>query len=370
MIKALLFLLLPSFGYTQTTWTEKWSFKGDLRLRNEQTVDSASGVSHERNRQRIRARLAANAVVNSNTDVSIRFATGDQGTGGTTSTNQDLTGYGSNKAFNLDLAYANWKPKEEVQIWIGKAPVAFFQPGTSDMLFDSDLTPEGLFYKAKNKAENTNIFWNLGFWMLNERHSSSLPQNQPDVILLGGDLGMTSKLGDKSVTVGVGYLNFTNIRDTSAGTTTSSLAKGNTVLTSGTDLLYVYKYEVARGFIELSLPVYGSFVSLYADYAKNSDADEGNVSQLFGVKWGQLKEIGNWLFAVDYRDVQKDSTVGIITDADSSGGGTDIRSTRYNIQYQAGQNFVLGLSHFDGKRNVSSSAVGYNKTFLDLSMSF
>lgn len=369
MAKALLILLFPAIGYAQSSWTDRWSFKGDLRFRNEQTVDTTSGgVTHERNRQRIRARLGVNAKVNPNTDVMFRLATGDQSIGGTTSTNQDLTNYGANKMFNLDLAYANWKSKENAQVWVGKTPVVFYQPGTSDMLFDSDLTPEGVFYKEQSKGDGLGTFWNLGYWMMNERHSSSLPENQPDVMLVGGDLGLTTKLGDMSLTVGAGYLNFANIRDSSAGTTTASTAKGNTVTTSGTDLTYTYKYEVTRGFAELTLS--GSNISLYVDYAQNSDAEKDNVAQLFGIKWGQLKEVGSWMAAIDYREVQKDSTVGIIADADSAGGGTDIRSARYNIQYQAAQGFCLGLVHFDGKRNISSTSINYQKTFVDLSSTF
>ena len=353
------------------SWTEKWSFKGDFHFRNEQIKDGAntsgsSMVEAERNRHRLRARVTATAKVNEAVETTFRLATGDTTVAGTTSTNQDFTGYGAKKAFDLDLAYANWRSRNTAQVWMGKSPSPYYQPGTSDLLLDSDLTPEGISYKDHCKGEKADVFWNFGYSVLSEQHNSTIPQSQTDVMMTGADLGMTTGVGDANVTLGVGTLSFPNIRDTTQISAGSSFAKGN----SATSNTYTYKYEITRGFLEITAPLFGAPAALFVDYAKNSDPSDENIAQLFGIKIGRLKEAGDLIFSTDYRDIKKDSTVGILADSDSSGGGTDIKSTRYSFQYQLDKGIVLVASYYEGKRNVSTLNIPYVRAQFDANFSF
>lgn len=368
-----LFVVVPCSALAQSSWTETWLLNGDLRVRSEQVIDATNASpqkTHERNRHRLRARLSVTGKVNSKTHAVFRLATGDQTASGATSTNQDETNFGAKKMFNLDLAYVNWRPSEPSQLWIGKAPVVFFQPGGSDMLFDSDMTLEGMFFKDQFNSDSFKSFVNLGYSILNERHDGVTPQNQPDVILVGGDFGVETEFENYSFSVGAGYLNFANIQDTSAGTTTLSIAKGNTTETSGTTLTFRNKYEVTRIFAEFRALGAGSKIVFYFDYAKNLSLPEGNIAQLYGMRWGDLKEVGQWWISLDFRDLQKDSTLGLITDGDSAGGGTDLRSFKFSVQHQLDQGISVGLSHYDGVRNVSTAGINYKKTFIDLNANF
>lgn len=354
-----------------SSWTEKWNLKGDFRFRSEQIKDGAntsgsSMIETEKNRHRIRARLTAAAKVNDAVDMTFRLATGDTTVSGTTSTNQDMTGYGAKKAFDLDLAYANWHARETAQVWVGKSPIPYYQPGTSDLLLDGDITPEGVSYKDQHKGDLANVFWNFGYSILSEQHNSTIPATQTDVMMVGADLGVTFGMGDAKVTLGGGSLNFPNIKDTTQTSAGSSFAKGNSA-TAGT---YTYEYKVTRGFLELTGPLFGTSIAAFFDYAKNSDPADDNTAQLYGVKVGQLKEVGDVLFAVDFRDVKKDASVGVLVDADSAGGGTDVKSTRYSLQYQLDKGVALVASYYDGKRSVSSLDIPYKKTQFDVNFAF
>ena len=374
MNHARLLLLLScwslSVAAADGSWTDRWNFKGDFRFRNEQIKDGANSAGTvitetEQNRHRIRARLTATGKVNDSVETTFRLATGDTTVAGTTTTNQTLTNYEAKKSFNLDLAYANWHARENGQVWIGKSPIPYFQPGTSDLLIDTDITPEGISYKDKCNCGTTGAFWDLGYSVLNERHDSTTPVNQTDVMMVGADLGVNFNLGDAKVIIGAGTLNFPNIKDTSQ-VSGSSFAKGN----SSTAGNYTYEYRITRGFAEVSLPAFGTPFSIFFDYAKNGDPTDDNIAQLFGIKVGQLKDNGDLMFSVDVRDLKKDSTVGILAESDGAGGGTDVKSTRYQLQYQLDKGVVVAASYYDGKRNVSTLDIPYKRAMLDFMFGF
>ncbi|MGE0761745.1 MAG: putative porin [Bdellovibrionales bacterium] len=367
-------LSLPSLVAAEG-WQDRILINGDLRFRGEHIIDGANEAGTvmtetERMRLRARARLQLSAKINSQTDLILRAATGSPTTGAAPTTNQDLTGYGSRKDFNLDLAYASWRPKESSQIWLGKTPIPFYQPGVSDLLFDSDFTPEGISAKVFNQRGKFKTFWNLALWQMSERHDSSTPQARKDVILVGGDGGLQIPLAQDTLSIGASYYNYSNIRGTSAGTAGSPLARGNTTTISGLDLFYAYKYELVRVFGDFNTSVAGTAATLYIDAAQNQDPDDENLALLYGVKFGKLVEPGNWSLSVDHRFLQKDSTVGLIADDGVGSGGTDLTNTRICLHYQIGVGAVMGLTFIDARRLASSAHIGYQRSMVDLSLSF
>ena len=352
------------------SWTDRWNLKGDFRFRNEQIKDGANTAGTvttetEENRHRIRARLSLIGKVNDSVETTIRLATGSTAVKDSTTTNQTLTDYNAKKTIDLDMAYANWHARENGQVWIGKSPIPYFQPGTSDLLIDTDITPEGIAYKDQCKCDNFGTFWNFGYSMLNARHDSVTPVNQTDVMMIGAEVGVNLNLGDAKVVLGAGSLNFPNIKDTSAVNGTS-FAKGNST-TAGN---FTYEYRLTRGFLEAGLPLFGTPFSIFLDYAKNGDPSDDNIAQLYGIKIGQLKDKGDLTFSIDFRDLKKDSIVGILAESDGAGGGTDVKSTRYQLQYQLDKGINVAASYYDGKRNVSTLDIPYKRAMLDFGFAF
>ncbi len=367
-LRAIIFLCCWSLTVSaaDSSWTEKWSLKGDFRFRNEQIKDGANIAGNvmtetEQNRHRIRARLTANGKVNEAVDTTFRLATGSSAAADATSTNQSFDDYTAKKSFNLDLAYANWQARPTANVWIGKSPVPYYAPGTSDLLLDTDITVEGISYKEVCKGDSLTTFWNMGYSILNEQHNSTTPANVTDVMMNGADIGVIVGMGDAKVTAGIGNLSFPSIKES-----VSPLAKGNSLTTT----TYTYDYRLTRGFLEISGPLFGGPVALFVDYAKNADAPEDNTAQLVGLKVGKAKEVGDLLFSVDYRELKKDSTVGILAESDGAGGGTDTKSTRFNLQYQLDKGVNVAFSHYDGKRAVSTLDIPYKRSQLDFGFVF
>lgn len=329
---------------------------GDFRLRNEQIKDDEVSLRNERNRQRIRARLQFDFPVNPETEVILRLATGTTDPDDSTSTNQDLTDYGAKKNFNLDLAYANWKDSENSQIWIGKSPVPYHRVGLSDIVFDTDLTSEGLSYKSKNEK----FFWNAGYWLLNERHTAAI--NKTDVMLIGLDAGLKKNLCSQwDLTLGAGYLDFSNLKNS-----TPAVVAGNSLLGGN----YQYNFVLTRIFLELATAVSHSPLSLFAEFVQNSGAKKKHQAHIVGLRWGELKIPKDWQLSLDHREVQKDAVLGVLTESNSGSGGTDIRGYRISFTYVARLNFDFKLSHMISEKAISSDDINYDRTQFDLNFNF
>ncbi|MFA5252940.1 MAG: putative porin, partial [Phycisphaerae bacterium] len=125
-------------------WVENVKLSGDLRYRHESIDSQADGDWRAgQNRHRIRARLGLDAKINDDWDVAFRIASGSADP---VSTNQTLEDGFSSKAIWLDLAYFTWHPssRKELKVYGGKMRNPFFRAGDNQLIWDDDLTPEGI----------------------------------------------------------------------------------------------------------------------------------------------------------------------------------------------------------------------------------
>src|SRR6266550_410665 len=137
-------------------WLSRTSFFGDIRFRHEGFYNSEIDTNNPtRNRERIRLRLGTRVDVSDELQGALRIVTGDPGD--PISTNQTLTDLFTRKPISLDWAYitlAPWKTfeldqmtgleKPPLSITAGKYPLPMFFPTESELVFDSDLSPEGI----------------------------------------------------------------------------------------------------------------------------------------------------------------------------------------------------------------------------------
>jgi len=125
-------------------WVEKVKISGDLRYRHE-SIDEQSGGEWKDgvSRHRIRARLGVNGKVNDEVDLGFRLASGSADP---VSTNQNLESSFSSKTIWLDLAYFDWHPAgiKGFNFIGGKMNNPFYSVGKNQLIWDHDLTPEGL----------------------------------------------------------------------------------------------------------------------------------------------------------------------------------------------------------------------------------
>lgn len=342
-----------------------YSFKGDFRFRNEQIKEEQASPLSESDqfRQRLRARVGGTAKINEKSEVTLRMATGSSSSSEANSTNQTMTDYYSKKGFFLDLAYFNHKCSDDTQIWGGKTPLVFAMAGGSDLVFDADLTPEGMALKYKHGFEGMDIFANIGASWLAERFSATGASDNTDVGLVGGQIGLTEKYDNFTITVAAANYNFSNIQGA-----TAPAAKGNTVISGA----YANEYNLTVGDAEISTTVGEVPVAVYYERATNSEGGDYKAASNVGVNIGKLKDPGSWLVRLDTREVEKDAIIGVLADSDSSGGGADLRSTRLAGFYQVAENTNVALTLFKGERFISSNSftADYSRAQLDFNFTF
>jgi hypothetical protein len=137
-------------------WLSRTSLFGDIRFRYEGIYNADIAANNpDRNRERVRLRFGLGVDVSEELQGKIRLVSGDPND--PISTNQTLTDLFTRKPISLDWAYITispWKTfgldqltgseKPMFSITLGKYPLPMFFPGGSDLVFDADLSPEGL----------------------------------------------------------------------------------------------------------------------------------------------------------------------------------------------------------------------------------
>jgi hypothetical protein len=275
----------------ETNWSDNLSISGDFRLRHERVDDQ------ERDRQRLRGRILFKAKIDEDIDVGLRIATGSSSGG--TSTNQTLDGDFGKKSLWLDLAYLAYHPGGYT-VTAGKIKQPFYKAGKHQLIWDSDINPEGAAYSQAIKLSDadTLTITGGGFW-INERKSAT------DARLLGAQAYLKHILDNGHAIVGISNYAYDNL--------------------DGTDLDTTEVFgEYVRG------PV-----TLYAAHAQ-SQADVS--SYLVGVK----AKHGKWSVGYDYREVVAGAVHGGFDESDFSGK----RGHKGSVGYSLTKNVKLGATGY------------------------
>lgn len=343
------------------SWADSVKVKGDLRLRHEMIDEEGKDT---RNRQRLRARLNAEATISEELDAAIGLASGSEDP---VSTNQDLGEAFSTKRIGLDLAYFDWHPEalDDARLVGGKMKKPFVC--VSDLVWDGDLNPEGAALKYKWAQEQLELLANVGgFWVV-ERSADD------DTMLYAGQLAAKFKPADgQHYLAGVGYYHFTEMdgrellvdpAKSFGNSTRDVVADGTTNKVYGADFSEIELFAEAKFAAGLPVRVYGQYVV-------NNEADDLDTGYLAGVSLWELGEPGTFQLEYNYRDLEKDAVVGAFTDSDSFGGGTDGRGHKFSAAYQVAKNWQAGVTYFLDEKSVQKGAKDYDRLQVDLSAKF
>lgn len=99
--------------------------------------------------------------------------------------------------------------------------------------------------------------------------------------------------------------------------------------------------------------------------AASTSEDQG---WLIGCKLNKAKKPGSWEFSYDYRDLEKDAVIGIFSDSDFIGGGTNGKGHRFGITYQLAKNLQAALTYFLNERGDNGD--DYRRLQADLKFKF
>ena len=328
-------------------WAAKTQFKGDVRFRQENVHNDGVSNNKDQDRQRIRARLGASSEINPQVDTGIRIATGSSDDA--RSTNQDLNNYFDKKHIWLDLGYVDYHPDaiKNLHVIGGK----MLQPWVSmgDIIWDSDINPEGLALTYKYPLGNTELFGSAGHYTLKDNVDGDGVQFKHDLRLYAGQLGARFAITDNlKMTVGGSLYNYDNDEDSACTASTSPCALAVNGNTPGE------QFRLWEGFSQIDIGGLPMPLSLYGQYVHNAEAsNDKDTGWLAGVK---TKVYG---FGLDYnyRDVQQNAVVGAFTDSDFANGFTGSRGSKLKVSYELDKNFTLGATYFMANSDYTNASV-------------
>lgn len=291
------------------SWLKIFTFKGDLRLRyqfEDETGDTG------RHRGRFRYRLSIGAEVIEGLKVGFGIASGGDDPRSTNQTFQDTF---SSKSIRIDLAFAEYKPVAWLSIMAGKFKNPLWTP--SDLLWDSDIRPEGVSVVIDRKvAPGVSVFFGTGLFVLDEISGGS------DPLMLPFQGGVKIHLAKQVVLrLAATYYEFVDVQgkrlDFSAGTNT---LRGD-VLAFDYDAVNV---SAELGFVELFGPVL-PYIGVFGEYVHSFDPSNDNNGFLGGVSIGHRKisATGHWQLKYMYRRLERDAWPDALPDSDFFGGGTN-----------------------------------------------
>jgi hypothetical protein len=337
----------------------KWS--GDLRYRHEMVDQEGSDDYH---RHRIRARITMDARVNEWVDMTVRLASGSSDP---VSTNQTLgdknQGEFSSMGVWLDQAFMTIRPAvvKGSKIVAGKVKNPFYCAGGNQLIWDSDLNPDGgAVSYTRELGEKTSL--NLvggGFWV-EERHGDATFRDV-DVSLWGAQGYIEHAIGNPTTLVaGISYYDYGNIQGATEITAFGNSATGGGALINDYDLLEVFA-GLTDKIGDMPVSVFGSFVQNMGTVS-GYNQDTGYI---LGCTLNKAKKPGSWQVGYDYRDLENDAVVGQFSDSDFIGGGTGGQGHRFTGAYQIAQNMQAAVTYFMNTIDGSPD-LDYNRLQLDI----
>jgi len=337
----------------KTSWTDTIRWKGDFRYRYE-TIDVEDKPNRDRNRIRARAALVAN--VTPTMEVGLGLASGGDDP---VSTNQTLGGGGSSKDIKMDLAYFDWSGLKDTHVYGGKFSNYIHRTGKNALLWDSDWRPEG-----------TGIGWNNGKFFANALGTwieSDSASGQSFAYLT--QAGFKLPIGDSlTMTAGVGYHNF----DTKGSG--SFFGDDDDFFGNSYDRVtntYLYDYEELELFAELNFDMFGRPSQLFGNWVQNQAVDENDTAYAFGFTYGSAKNKGEWEFGYVYQKLEADSVLGLLTDSDYGGGGTDSKGSIFKGSYVLVKNITTDFTYFLNDVGLKSgNPKDYKRLQLDLNFKY
>ncbi|RLU06505.1 hypothetical protein CS078_20885 [Pseudomonas prosekii] len=333
---------LSSFDQ-KLAWAAKTQFKGDVRFRQETVKNDGVSNTGDQDRQRVRVRLGAYTEINPQVSTGIRIATGSDND--SRSTNQSLDNNFTKKDIWLDQGYVDYHPTAIKDLHLIGGKMAQPWVSTGDIIWDSDISPEGLAATYQHALGPVELFGSAGHYTLKDNVDGEGKQFRHDLRLYAGQLGARFAITDNlKMTLGGSVYGYDNDDNT-----TTLAINGNS---AGEE------FKLYEGFGALDIGGLPVPLSLYGQIVNNKDAsNDQDMGWLAGVK---TKFYG---FGVDYnyRDVQRNAVVGAFTDSDFANGFTGSRGSKVKVSYELDKNFALGATYFMAKSDYTNATVRDSK---------
>ncbi len=348
-------------------WLKDLSFKGDLRLRYEGFSFKSGNPSEtdDRNRFRYRLRFGWEKKLSEDLKVAFGLASGEN-TGGAnvdpTSANQTFTGDFNFKNIWIEKVYASYTPGmihagplDKVNFTAGKFDNPF-EKGSSDIVWDRDVKPEGIYEKADFKlldTENFDLNSTLTLGQLVLQESATIGN---DAELFAHQFGLNAVtyvpfmerplewLGALSMYQYHNYAAKSNFAI--SGT---SLARGNTNVDGDATSLDVGGFSIWELYNEVAFTPFGMPIRPYYDFLYNAGAEDPfgdrNNAWALGTKINSIVKKGDWELNYQYKWIEADAVPGF-NDSDFGNGHSDKRGSVLKAGYALSDAVTLNLTAF------------------------
>ncbi len=400
---------------TATGGAQKWlkdlKFAGDLRLRYE-AFHYTSGnplETDDRNRFRYRLRFGFEKKFNDDMMIGFGLASGETGAAGSNGLNTDPTSTNTTfdnnfnfKPIFIEKAYGSYTPGllknrgplKQVNVTAGKMNNPF-EKGASDMVWDRDVKPEGIYEKADLKlidSENfkLNSYVTAGQFVLDEDATVG-----GDANLFGYQLGINPVVYTPFFERPVDFLQAFSYYDFSGyarksnfliGTT--SLARGNPNVDRISTELDAGRFNIIESYSEIAFYPGGTPLRLHLDLAGNPSDAAGRLNTGdtlehkfsndfaygFGVKLGSIVKKHDWELGYQYKYIGPDSVVGAFNDSDFGDGHAGKRGSVIRLGYALTDTITLnGTMFFVENLNSDTASIldqQQRRFQLDLSWKF
>lgn len=324
----------------KNAWTNSIALKGDLRTRYDYT-DRDGNESRGRGRLRYRLGVIANPVSNLEVGAGIASGTGDQ-----RSANQSFDQVFSGKQLNLDYAYMQYGFGHGVTAIAGKFSTKNYLWTPTDVMWDSDINPEGASAKYTGSNAIGAFYAQGGLWVLSDSRPTS-----NDAYLAYGQLGQSWKSGDWFGTVAATTYVFSHIKDT------NSVFRGE-----GNTDTHMNSFSLASELGTQFGPGTASLVGEFIDNYETSSSQD--IAWSVGTKYVWNK----WSMKYLYADLDANAVPDFLPDSDRFEGDTGVHGHEFEIQYEIIKHIVLGLDYYHVQQTATN--IDENRLQADISVKF
>jgi hypothetical protein len=262
------------------------------------------------------------------------------------STNQTFQDTFSSKGVRLDLAYAEYQPFKDIKLLGGKFKNPIWRP--SDLLWDSDINPEGGAIQLKFKTlPALDVFFMTGIFVIDEHSDGGDPLLIP---IQGGLSYKFAKLMD--IQLSLTYYSFVDVKGNTLEFSEQFDGVGNTL---ENDVLR-YDYDSISVSAEVGLHnLLGEiipYIGFIGEYVHNFDPNDDNNGYLGGIKIGHRKvsEGGQWQATFLYRYLERDAWPDAFPDSDFLGGSTNGEGFEIILEYGVVEHVTLGLDYYHSEQ--------------------
>jgi len=339
---------------------KRFHFKGDLRLRYE-SIERDDKDNKYRTRYRLRLGAHIDLLENLTFEVGVRSGYGNPTSGNQTiHDDEPLWDYFFDSLrFNvIGFAYS-W---ENAVLKIGRQPYLMYRPIKSQLVWDNDVSMNGVNYRYEDDMQIITVGANRPSW-------EEKAQSEDDVNLFLAQYVYKEKLDFAKMYVGAGVYYYDGLK---GNTPLFGKSKGNTLVGGR----YANDYHIVEGFGELRFKdVLGKPFKIAASVAYNAAADDNNFGYDLAFQWGKAKHVGEWQVKYSYTDIEEDAVFGAYSDSDNFGGGTAAKGHAIRAKYKVAKKMYVAGSFFFNELYESKSAIDgmepdYNRVQLDVIFKF